>query len=135
MDLSIRIRKEACFQSYGDEAKSYILAKNHSGGRTQGYQIATYVGDIDIAEKPVSVRDVDTKEVESLLHNLTTARIPIIPEFIAGCDGWTVNVEIDHGMNSVKYCWWVHIPEQWGILREVVQLIVDDPEELETMLS
>jgi hypothetical protein len=135
MDISIIVSRGAYFQSFGDEAKIYVLTKTHSGIRTQNYQIATYIGEQDPYIEPVSVREVDAKAVESLLDNLTSARIPVIPEFIAGCDGWMVDIEIHYGMNSVKYSWWVHIPEQWLILREVVQFIVDDPEELEVMLS
>lgn len=135
MIVTIMVRKEACFQCYGDEGKTYVLAKTNYDVLSKSYQIATYIGEQDSDKEPVSVRDVDAKALESLLDNLTRSRIPIMPEFIAGCDGWTVDIEIWHGMNSVKYSWWVHLPEQWGILREVIQFIVDDPEELEVMLS
>jgi len=135
MDISISVSQEACFRRYGDEVKTYVLTKTHSGIRTQNYQIATYIGEQDPYIEPVSVREIDAKAVERLLDNLARTRIPLIPEFITGRDGWMVHIEILYGMNSVKYSWWLHIPEQWGILREVVQFIVDDPEELEVMLS
>lgn len=104
--------------------RQYVLEESIQGQGNKKYHITVdqsqYTG--YIAGPLVSVREVDSNDVECALRKLMTTPIYICPEPVLGLDGTTTTVTISQGMNTVTFSWWGDIPKQWINLVTVLEL-------------
>ncbi len=56
-------------------------------------------------------RAVGAGYVDYLLRNLAEARIPAIPEYVAGLDGTDYELMLNQGFNITTYRWWGNAPK------------------------
>lgn len=120
MELTISVVVESCFCG----TKTYVLNKISSGSNAPTYQIAYYknIDCLDDDAESESVHEVDAESVENMFKILSETSLPILTEFMSGCDGVTYSIEIVNGMNSVTYSWWLELPKEWKALECVLNV-------------
>jgi hypothetical protein len=70
-----------------------------------------------------------------MLNTLKQTTLPLIPEFVHGCDGVIYSLEVINGMNSATFSWWVKLPKKWQELEAVLQVFFGEkgvPDIIET---
>jgi hypothetical protein len=61
----------------------------------------------------------------SLLASFEALRLPIVPDFVLGCDGTNYRLRIHRGYNATELAWWSEPPRQWKRLMPLVQRLLD----------
>ncbi|MBA7694792.1 hypothetical protein ES703_103405 [subsurface metagenome] len=51
------------------------------------------------------------------ISDIVNIQIKIFPEITLGLDGEVYSLEIQNGLNSVKYFWWTVPPKSWQSLK------------------
>jgi hypothetical protein len=83
-------------------------------------------------------RFLSQDEADRLASAIPDFQVPAVPDFVLGCDGHTVTLEISRGFNSSSYEWWTSPPEGWEPLDRFAQTILkiaDVPEALDRVLA
>ena len=83
----------------------------------------------EMLAKPETTRKsvkVSKEWASGILNELRSAKIPLMPKEMAGCDGTFYSMSIGSGFGGATYCWWSQPPTGWEILPKVTRQIIDE---------
>ena len=98
-----------------------ILGRHHADAG--GFAIRCGRGSYD--EPTWSDTHVSDDTAASVMAAFDALRLPLIPEFVMGCDGTNYRLIVHRGFNQVELTWWSVPPTQWAPLIPVVQRLID----------
>ena len=74
------------------------------------------------AGKPVPVSDSIIENIDTLLRRVA---ITLEPNTIVGEDGTDYYLELPGPGVRAKFSWWVHPPDEWQPLEDIVELLIE----------
>lgn len=102
---------------------SLVLKDNVFSLRGKRVRIAEMLMKPETTRKVVKV----SKEwANGILNELRNAKIPLMPQEMAGCDGTFYSMSVGSGFGGATYCWWSQPPTGWEILPKVTHQIIDE---------
>ena len=119
MDITVTITIEPSFMGTREYTLKWDDHENEYVMLVRKWKTSNPHGEPDVERKTV----LPHSKAHSVLWRLDRAELKIYPDGDWGCDGTTYTLEISKNVNSVTFCWWCDLPEQWKALQEVVDFV------------
>jgi len=68
---------------------------------------------------------VSKEWADGILNELRSARIPLLPQEVHGCDGDFYTMTVGSCFGGATYSWWSEPPTGWEVLPKVTRQIID----------
>ena len=126
MSYSVKLITVSTSNSWamGDNYEISLVLKDDAYSiRGKRVRIAEMLAKPETTRKTVKV----SKEwATRILNELQSAKIPLMPQEMAGCDGTFYSMSVGSGFGGATYCWWSQPPTGWEILPKVTRQIIDE---------
>ena len=126
MSYSVKLVTVSTSNSWamGDNFEISLVLKDETYSlRGKRVRIAEMLAKPETTRKAVKV---SKGWAESILNELRSTKIPLLPQEMAGCDGTFYSMSVGSGFGGATYCWWSQPPPGWEILPKVTRQINDE---------
>lgn len=73
----------------------------------------------------MTARELTDDESEALSKLIQVITIAPIPSHIIGLDGTRHRLTVSNGFNKVEYKWWTRLPDEWKMLSQICDALMN----------